>query len=208
MNVICDGEAKRAVARSINLGFQSEGKQLLPGKDIAVFVRGKKLTSDLSKTIRFKVGREKAKDFLLKECKWSEEQFEQVDWAMLDSTLNNKPDGYKTWLSKQHTGFCRTRRLQVSYYRGLNGEEAWRANCGRVETAAHLCMCPNEDRTKLFIKTTDELEKWMVKNGKSDSELAFWIPTCIMMRGTRNLLDMGLMLPQMRSLARSQDTIG
>ena len=95
---------------------------------------------------------------MVKECKWSEEQFEQVDWDMLDSTLNNKPDGYKAWLSKQHTGFCGT-RLQVSYYRGLNGEEAWCPNCGRAEIEAHLCMCPNEDRTKLFIKMTDDLEK-------------------------------------------------
>ena len=96
----------------------------------------------------------------------------------------------------------------MPYYRGLNREEAWHPNCGRVETAAHLCMCPNEDRTKLFIKTTDDLEDWMVKDSKTDSELAFWIPKYIMMRGTKNLLDMGLMSPQMRRLARSQDTIG
>ena len=90
-------------------------KQLLPGEDIVVFVRVKQPTSDLSKVVRFEVGREKAKYFLMKECKWSEEQFEEVDWDMLDSTLAKKPDGYKTWLSKQHTGFCGT-RLQVSYY--------------------------------------------------------------------------------------------
>ena len=72
----------------------------------------------------------------------------------------------------------------MSYYRGLNGEEACCPNCGRVETAAHICMCPNEDRTKLFIKTTDDLEEWVVKDGKIDSELAFRIPKYIMMRGT------------------------
>ena len=76
MNVVCDREANIAVARSIECAFQQEGKQLLPGEDVAIFVRGKKLTSDLSKAIRFEAGREKAKEFLVKECKWSEEQFE------------------------------------------------------------------------------------------------------------------------------------
>ena len=66
MNMICDGEVKRAVARSINCGFHSEEKQLLPGEDIAVFIRDKKLTSDLSKAIWFEVRREKTKDFLIK----------------------------------------------------------------------------------------------------------------------------------------------
>ena len=43
---------------------------------------------------------------------------------------------------------------------------------------------------------------------KTDNELAFWIPKYIMMRSTKNLSDTGLMLPQMRRLAGSQETIG
>ena len=61
MNGVCNDDAKRAVARSINCMFQNDDKQLLPGEDVAVFARGKKLTSDLSKAIRFEVAREKAK---------------------------------------------------------------------------------------------------------------------------------------------------
>ena len=63
MNVKCDQEANRAVASSIERAFQQEGKQLLPGEDVAIFVRGEKLTSDLSKAIRLEAGREKAKIF-------------------------------------------------------------------------------------------------------------------------------------------------
>ena len=63
MNVWCDAEAKRAVARSINCMFQCKVRQLLPGEDVVVFIRDKKLTSDLSKVIRFEIGREKARDF-------------------------------------------------------------------------------------------------------------------------------------------------
>ena len=48
-------------------------------------------------------------------------------------------------------------------------------------------MCPNENRTKLFIKTTDDMDEWIVKDGKTDSGLVFWIPKYIMMRGTEFL---------------------
>ena len=60
-NVKCDVETNRAVARSIECAFRQEGKQLLPGEDVAIFVRGKKLTSDLSKAIRFEAERGKNK---------------------------------------------------------------------------------------------------------------------------------------------------
>ena len=91
---------------------------------------------------------------------------------MLDATLEKKPDGYKMWLSKPHTGFCGT-RLQVSYYKGLKGMEAWCPNWGLTETAAHLCLCPSEDRTKLFLESIDELQDWLWKDGKAERELAY-----------------------------------
>ena len=69
-------------------------------------------------------------------------------------------------------------------------------------------MCPNEDRIKVFIKTTDGLKDCMVKDSKTGSELAFWIPKYILMRGKRSSLDIGLMSPQIRRLARIQDKIG
>ena len=52
-----------------------------------MFVGGKKLTSDLSRAIRLEASREKAKEFLINECKWSSEQFDEVDWDLLDPTL-------------------------------------------------------------------------------------------------------------------------
>ena len=59
---------------------------------------------------------------------------------MLDSALAKKPDEYKIWLSKQHTGFCGT-RLQVSYHKILKGEQVWCPKSGRVEIEAHLSAC-------------------------------------------------------------------
>ena len=61
MNYWCDKEANKAVERSIQHKFITEGKQLLPGENAAVFVGGKKLTSDLSRAVRLETSREKAK---------------------------------------------------------------------------------------------------------------------------------------------------
>ena len=111
------------------------------------------------------------------------------------------------WLPKQHTGFCGT-RLQVSYYKGLQGKQAWCPNCGCTETAAHICLCPSEDRTKLFLESTDEVQGWLDKDSKAKGELAYWIPKYILVRGTKNMAELGCMSPQMSCLAKSQDIIG
>ena len=69
MNYVCDKEANKAVERSIQQKLLVEEKQLLQGEDAAVFVRGKKLTSGLSRAIRLEASREKASVFLTSECK-------------------------------------------------------------------------------------------------------------------------------------------
>ena len=53
MNEWCDAEAKRSMARNINCMFWCEVRQLLPGENIVVFIRDKKLASGLSKAVRF-----------------------------------------------------------------------------------------------------------------------------------------------------------
>lgn len=65
---LCDEKDQKAVARSINFMFQCEVEQLLPDEDLAIFVGDQKLTSDLIKTVRFQIGRERAKVFLVEEC--------------------------------------------------------------------------------------------------------------------------------------------
>ena len=57
MNYVCDKEANKAVETSLQHNFSVKEKQLLPGKDAAVFVGGKKLTSNLSGAIRLEASR-------------------------------------------------------------------------------------------------------------------------------------------------------
>ena len=56
---------KRLFAKSIMCMLQNEDKQPFPGEDVVLFVvRQKKLPNDLSKAIRFEIGREKQENFL------------------------------------------------------------------------------------------------------------------------------------------------
>ncbi len=81
-------------------------------------------------------------------------------------------------------------------------------NCGLRKTAAHLMLCPDEDRMRLLIDNVDELSKWMEADGRTDPELAYWIPKYILMQGDKPFLTLGYMSPKLKALAESQDRIG
>ena len=157
------------------------------------------MTSELEKPIRFEVGRQQAEQFLINEKGWSEEHSKEVDCPHLDNTTEKKPDIYKLWLSKQQTGFCGT-RVQVGYYSGQIDGNVGYPNCEECETAAHLCLCPNEDRTRLLVEMADDLERWLIKDYKICSEIAYWLPKYILYRGTKKFAELGAMSPIMKVL--------
>jgi hypothetical protein len=113
LNCICDNLAKAAVQKSFTHNQIRTEKQTLPREGIAVFVGGEKMTSGMDKAVRYDISKQQARKFLTEEIKpskrWTDVQFDEVAWDWLDGTLASKPDGYTTWLSKQHTGFCGTR---------------------------------------------------------------------------------------------------
>jgi hypothetical protein len=91
---------------------------------------------------------------------------------------------------------------------GITWQDKRCPNCGSRETATHLLLCPSKDRTQLLIDNTDELEKWLEKEGSTNQDLAYWIPKYILMQGNKSFADMGAMPPRMKALAQSQDKIG
>ena len=138
---------------------------------------------------------------------WTGEQFDEVDWTRLHGALGNTLEGYKTWLAKQHTGFCGT-RVQVGYYNGNPNGDLSCPNCREREDASHLCLWPNEDRVRLFTEGINDLEGWMKKRDKTDPEISYWLPMYIKCRGTRRFQNLGRLSPNMTALAKSQDKIG
>ncbi len=67
--------------------------------------------------------------------------------------------------------------------------------------------CLDDGRTQLLIENTDNLTQWLEKDGKTDPELAYWIPKYILMRD-KPFSELGAMSAKMKSLARNQDIIG
>ena len=209
LNYACDILAKSAVSRSMVVALPSRGLQLLPLESAAVFVQDNKLTTDVSKEVRFALGEREARDFYTrpkpKGQGWTAERFDQVDFASLNRCLDTKPDMFGIWLSKQSSGFCATRKYMACLQDHISNKCP---NCGRVEDANHLCRCPGEDRTRLLQDGVDSLRQWMLQDGRTEPDLAFYIPKYIMFRGTRRFSTLGPMSVATHAAAMSQDLIG
>jgi hypothetical protein len=210
LNCVCDTLAKQAVSSTIIEGYNKGHTQILPREDIALLVWGDKITGDISGPLRFHASKAVARKYHIhqrKKGKWTQAQFEEVNWDHLHLALNSKADNYKIWQSKQTSGFCGT-RVQVGLYsRGEYPDEQC-PNCGTRETDVHLMRCPDEDRTRLLIETVEDLEKWMETDGKTDLEIIYWVPKYLLMCDDKPFSQLGYMSEKMRVLAESQDKIG
>ena len=151
LNCVCDTMAKQAVTLAMMQGYHDRPTQLLPKEDVAVVIWGNKITDDISSPLRFHASKEVARRYLgnRKKNPWPNEQFDKVEWEHLELAMKTKPDMYKIWRSKQNSGFCGI-RVQVGRYSGIPGQDERSPNCGRREMAAHLLLCPSEDRTQLL----------------------------------------------------------
>ena len=214
LNFDCDLLAKAAGRRALVGGAAARPEvQLLPLEKAAVVVDNTKLTTDVADAVRFAMGEEEARQFYTAPIKkkggglgWSNDKFHAVDWRALHEVLQSKPDMFGLWLTKQVTGVCAT-RVNMSRIQNLLDDRC--PNCQqRGETARHLNLCPDDTRTKQFKSDVDVLVEWMGKNGNTDTELVYWIPKYILLRGTVKFVDMGPMSTSLREAGQQQDLIG
>jgi hypothetical protein len=162
LNCVCDTLAKQGITTALLHGYHSRQSQLLLKEDVALIIWGNKITGDILSPLRFHASKEVMHQHLgtRRKDKWSNDKFNAVDWEHLDLALKNKTNMYKIWRSKQKLGFCGT-KVQVGRFSGDSCPDKRCPSCGRRETAMHLMLCPDEDRTKLLMETVDELTKWM-----------------------------------------------
>ena len=69
LDIICDGLAKTAVDMFVRIEIVNPCKQLLPAEDVAVISEGIKVRGDISGPIRYALGKEEAKKFMVEEEK-------------------------------------------------------------------------------------------------------------------------------------------
>ena len=207
LNVICDDLAKAAARKAIQQhpNLYIPPSQLLPHEQIAVYVDTFKQTSDPKEAIRYSCGKNLARRFLTTEIGWSTTQFDLVDWDNLHGCLRSKPEGFRTWLSKQHSNFCAT-GLQMK--RWFNTEDSSCPSCGAPdERAEHLCRCKNDDRRKLLTDCTADLVRWMSIGENTHPDIIIWVERYILGQG--NFPTMFDHPPtDLRELANEQREIG
>ncbi len=165
LNCICDTLAKKSITLALMLGYHDRMTQLLPNKDMVMLIWGNKITGNISSSICIHASKELARKYLTtrRKKKWSQVQFDSVDWEHLDLALNSKEDMCRIWRSKQNSGFC-GRRVQVGRYSRESLPDKRCPNCSRKETAAHLMLCPVESRTCLLANTVEDMSTWMLKD--------------------------------------------
>ena len=71
----------------------------------------------------------------------------------------------------------------MGYYHGNPNGDVICPNYGERERereeSAHLCLCPNEDRFRLFKESVNDLEGWIKKQDKTDPEISYYLPLYI-----------------------------
>ena len=208
LNVICDNLAKAAVEETIQTTKPSEPQltnQLLPLEYCAIYVDSIKQTSDPATQIRYSCGKHSARKFLTTERGWTHNQFDTVDWENLHTCLQAKPDGFRTWLAKQHSDFCAT-RLQMQRWFGMDDSRC--PSCLRVEeTAAHLCQCSDPDRRSLLETDVTDLVKWMSVGDNTHPDITNWVEQYILGQG-RFPTQYDYIPHSLKELVQEQTTIG
>jgi len=154
---------------AIRQGYQDTPTQILQKEDVALVIKGNKITDDISQPLRFHSSRETARKHLTtKKWKpWMQECFDEIDWHNLDLAQKNKADMFIIRRAKQISGFCRS-RVQVGRYSGEQYPDEKCPNCGQRETSDHLMICPDTDSKRLLKEQTNELSKWLDHDNKTE----------------------------------------
>ena len=94
LNCLCDDLAKDVVIDGMLNGVNETHQ--LPLESAWVIIDGQKQTSDVTRGLRYSIGKHRAREFGLLDKK----VFDQIAWDDLDNFLSKKPPMYKLWYGK------------------------------------------------------------------------------------------------------------
>ena len=189
LNCACDELAKGAVVRAA-MSTNIEKHPILPLEQATVYLCGEKQTTDITKGLRYHIGRAQAKQLYAERERnaMSSEEFEDVAWEDLRNFHKGKPMMYSLWYGKQCSGYCGTGKWLRRYDTGADSSCP---NCAQeVEDADHLNKCPDFGRSQLWTRQVRELEEWLHSH-HTQYHLARLIPAYLLGRGKVNFSDLG-----------------
>ena len=154
MNCACDAGAKNEIWEVDPEELPTQ--QAFPLEPVCVFVGKEKMTSGTGPAIRFWCHRILAKAFFLKSKLLMPDQFEQVDWPMVHTTLHKVPRMFQIWACKQVMDIAGTNFNQSKYQ---DEKDPTCPSCDEcIETCPHVIHCNEAGRVDALKQTITLLD--------------------------------------------------
>ena len=111
---------------------------------------------------------------------------------------------YQVWYGKKGSGYCGNGEILQRWGHTTTDECP---NCGNVQTASHLNVCPSLHRRKILQQIISSLADWM-KDNYTHPELIEKVPEFLRAQGGKLFTDLGTILCSMWRIAHAADVIG
>ena len=162
MNCMCGGMAKGVVWGLA--GEKLPKQRMFSLESVAIYYVGEdKLSSDMSRYVRFWVHKHIAKEIFAKLCMLDEGQFDEVDWRMVWEALKETPRMFQIWASKQvmnisgvNRNLAKNKPRQIKRCPSCNRE---------IKTCAHVLACKGEGRVKKLVQFSEATGRLVAKGG-------------------------------------------
>ena len=199
LNVDMDKLAKKTLKRAIRR--KCFITSTLPLEKVRLTIQGNKVIRSPTDAIYDSRGRETARSFYctVKKRSKSEEffkprrkkvrvkpaDFDLIDFDSLDRAMTMWPQMFRVFYTKHITGCC-----QVNHFKNVVSKGAISAACPCCqhpdETTAHVLLCENPTRKKLYHESVTKLEAWL-KRRETDPRLATMITSYLRGRSLRTM---------------------
>ena len=175
---------------------------ILPLEKVRISINGNKVIRSPTDAIYDSRGRETARTFYCTRKKRSKSEefflprrrrkarvkpadFDLIDFDSLDGAMTTWPQMFRVFYTKHITGCC-----QVNHFRNVCSKGAISAKCPCCqhpdETTAHVLLCENPTRKKLYYESLTKMEAWMKKR-ETDPRLISMITSYLRGQSTRTM---------------------
>jgi hypothetical protein len=129
----------------------SNGQQQWFTSQWSVWLKGKKVTSNLTKRIREHCSIQRAELYWKRK---NNNHFHNMDWAGVKVLSKKAPRHRQQWFTKHVSGFCSVGKMAKRI--GLRPSDRC-PRCEEVETAEHVWTCKNSDVERLWTEKMEDL---------------------------------------------------
>jgi hypothetical protein len=203
LNVMADLLAKSELQRCIDTN--SGHPPWYPMEPVRILIGGQKVTSSIKTALYQEWGAKTAREVFERKHIVSRYVFRHIYWGGLEKAMLSYPQMFRTWVTKQVSGFCGTNRHLAKIDTLV---ENVCPCCGNDdESTAHITRCPDPGRQKTFKQSVDKLLRWM-KETHVDGNVITCLETYLSSRGEGSMVDIAQPYDYLTEWALEHDTLG